>query len=56
MFANDVVTGRVQITKIRSRREGSGGVVVTCDTKVLCNGRECITGEASVWLPNGEEL
>lgn len=61
VFANDVVTGRVQVTKIRSllRREGvggGGGVVLTCDTKVLCEGRECITGEASVWLPEGESL
>jgi hypothetical protein len=28
--------------------------VVTCDTKVVCQERECITGQASVWLPNGE--
>jgi acyl dehydratase len=53
VFANNVVTGRVEVTQIRSWREG---VVLTCDTKVLCEGRECITGEASVWLPNGEAL
>jgi acyl dehydratase len=53
VFADNVVTGRVQVTQVRTWREG---VVLTCDTKVLCEGRECITGEAGVWLPNGEAL
>jgi acyl dehydratase len=53
VFADSVVTGRVQVTQVRTWREG---VVLTCDTKVLCEGRESITGEASVWLPNGEAL
>ena len=51
VFANETVIARVELTKVRSWREG---VVVTCDTRVTCKGRECITGEASVWLPDGE--
>lgn len=50
VFCNETVTGRVKVVKVRQWREG---LVLTCDTKVLCQGRECITGEASVWLPTG---
>ena len=51
VFCNELVTGRIQVLKLRQWREG---LVLTCDTKVVCQGRECITGEASVWLPHGE--
>jgi acyl dehydratase len=51
IFCNQVVTGQVVVTRVRTWREG---VVLTCDTKVVCQERECITGQASVWLPNGE--
>ena len=50
VFCNEEVTGRVDVMKVRQWREG---LVLTCDTKVTCQGGECITGEASVWLPDG---
>lgn len=53
VFCNQVVKGHVVVTKVRTWRKG---VVLTCDTKVACQERECITGQASVWLPNGEIL
>lgn len=53
VFCNHQVTGRVVVTKARTWREG---LVLTCDTKVECQGKDCITGEATVWLPNGEIL
>lgn len=52
IFCNERVTGRVDIVKVRPWR---GGLVLSCDTKVLSEqNRECITGQARVWLPTGE--
>lgn len=54
VFCNELVTGRVLVTNARRWRRG--GLVLQCDTKVICLERECITGQASVWLPGGELL
>lgn len=52
VFCKELVMGRVEVTNVRQWRKG--GLVLVCDTKVVCLGRECITGQASVWLPYGE--
>ena len=46
----DPLGKRVELTDVRAWREG---LLVKCDTRVVCEDRECITGEATVWLPNG---
>jgi acyl dehydratase len=62
VFVNELVIGRVQISKIRPWRKG--GVLVQCDTQVLGTNstvdekqqqqqRQLIKGEANVWLPEG---
>jgi len=53
VFCNEQVTGRIEVLKARQWR---GGLVLTCDTKAMCKGSECITGEATVWLPDGVML
>jgi acyl dehydratase len=53
VFCNQLVKGQVKVTRVRTWKEG---VVLTCDTKVQCQECECIAGQATVWLPNGEKL
>lgn len=53
VFANEPIVGRVEVTAVRSVRDG---VVVKCDTKVLKSKTElCVEGEAIVWLPGVEK-
>jgi acyl dehydratase len=47
IYANDFVVGRIMVTKVKETR----GLLVTCDTTVLCQERICVSGEATVWLP-----
>lgn len=47
IYANDLVVGRIMVTKVKETR----GLLVTCDTTVLCQERICVSGEATVWLP-----
>ena len=51
VFANDPLLGRIQIERIR--KWSKAGVVVECDTKVLCQEKEVVSGSAKVWLPGG---
>jgi hypothetical protein len=53
VFVDDLVTGRIEIEKVRRWRRG--GVVVQCDTKVLRSATVVINGSANVWLPSGYE-
>lgn len=52
IYVDDVVTGRVEVARVRHWSK-IGGIIVKCDTKVLRRGKECILGEADVWLPGG---
>jgi 3-hydroxybutyryl-CoA dehydratase len=67
IFVNDLVVGRVQVTKVRSIPR-SRGLLVVCDTTVhvvyddselpitetdIAQQRVCIEGSAHVWLPSG---
>lgn len=53
IFANDVVVGRIHVTKVKAAHHG---LIVTCDTTVSRQERTCVTGEASVWLPEGTKI
>jgi acyl dehydratase len=62
VYSNESIIGRVQVTKVKDMK--SRGLMVTCDTIVYknydgskniqdCdNAIVCISGEATVWLPN----
>jgi acyl dehydratase len=54
VFVNTGVIGRVTISRIRQWKQK--GLIITCDTKVLSQGKECVRGEADVWIPGGDEL
>ena len=54
VYVDSVVTGRVSISRIRHWKRK--GLIITCDTKVLSQGKECVRGEADVWIPGGDEL
>jgi acyl dehydratase len=51
VFVDELVTGRIEITKVRKWRRG--GVVVQCDTKVFRSDSVVVNGDANVWLPSG---
>lgn len=51
VYVDDALIGRLEIEKVRRWRRG--GVVVECDTQVLCEGNQVIKGTANVWLPSG---
>ncbi|CAB9508556.1 Peroxisomal [Seminavis robusta] len=53
VFVDDLVVGRVDITRVRNFK--AGGVVVTCDTRVLRKETECVSGKANVWLPGASK-
>jgi acyl dehydratase len=52
IFANDAVLGRIHVTKMKVAHQG---LIVTCDTTVIRQERTCVTGEATVWLPEGTQ-
>jgi hypothetical protein len=54
VYVDSVVTGRVTISRIRQWKRK--GLIITCDTKILSQGNECVRGEADVWIPGGDEL
>lgn len=54
VYVDSVVIGRVTISAIRKWKRK--GLIITCDTKVLSQGKECVRGEADVWIPGGDEL
>jgi len=49
IYANDLVVGRIQVKQVKIAR----GLLVSCDTSVTCKERTCVSGEATVWLPEG---
>ena len=54
VHVDDALIGRLEIEKIRRWRRG--GVVVECDTQVLCQGNQVVKGTANVWLPSGYKM
>jgi acyl dehydratase len=54
VYVDSLVIGRVTITAIRQWKRK--GLIFTCDTTVLSQGKECVRGEADVWVPGGVEL
>jgi acyl dehydratase len=54
VYVDSVVIGRVTISAIRQWKRK--GLIITCDTKVLSQGKECVRGEADVLIPGGDEL
>jgi len=51
VYVDELVTGRIKIERIRHWRRK--GLILTCDTLVLCNNEEKVRGSADVWLPHG---
>jgi 3-hydroxybutyryl-CoA dehydratase len=51
VYANESVVGRVTIKEIQSSRKG--GIILTCNTQVLRQDKECVRGEAKVLLLHG---
>lgn len=52
VYAKEVVTARVIVTRIRKRK----GRILTCNTVVTKDKEECIRGHADVWLPESDTL
>lgn len=51
VHVDNALIGRLEIEKIRRWRRS--GVVVECETQVLCEGNQVVKGTANVWLPSG---
>ncbi|EEC49567.1 predicted protein [Phaeodactylum tricornutum CCAP 1055/1] len=51
VFANELVTGRVVIDRIRQMKRK--GLIVTCSTRIVSGDEVCIRGDANVWILNG---
>ena len=56
VWANEWVMGRIDITRIQPFPGSRGGILMTCNTRVLRHETECVTGQADVWLPHGTIL
>lgn len=54
VYAGESVLGRVQILGIEKQRR-LDGLIVRCSTQVTKEGKECVRGEADVWIPQGTE-
>ncbi len=52
IFCNDVVVGRIEVIHVRGARR-QPGVIVTCNTEIVCEERICVYGNANVWVPSG---
>lgn len=51
VYTNEMILGRITIHGIRHARKG--GLILTCKTLVHKEGKECLRGDAEVWLPQG---
>mmetsp|Transcript_6866 Transcript_6866/g.15697 ORF Transcript_6866/g.15697 Transcript_6866/m.15697 type:complete len:202 (+) Transcript_6866:82-687(+) len=53
VFVHQEVTARMEVLKVKVSPRG--GVIIVTDSTVFVDGRLCIEGEASAWLPKGEK-
>jgi acyl dehydratase len=52
VFADEAILARVQIIRIEKQRR-LDGLIVRCSTHVLKDDKECVRGEAEVWIRHG---
>ena len=52
VYVGESVVGRVQILHIETQR-GLEGLIVRCSTHITREGKECVRGEAEVWIRHG---
>lgn len=52
VYAGEIVVGRVQILDIEKQRK-LHGLILRCSTHVTKEGKECVQGEAEVWIRHG---
>ncbi|GAX25240.1 hypothetical protein FisN_5Lu375 [Fistulifera solaris] len=52
VFVDEAILGRVQIINIEKQRR-LDGLIVRCSTYVLKDDKECVRGEAEVWIRHG---
>lgn len=55
VFVDELVVGRVHILKIEKQRR-LDGLVVRCSTHVTKEGKQCVQGEAKVWIRHGTKV
>lgn len=52
VFVQELVVGRVEILQIEQQRR-LDGLLLRCNTHILKQGKECVRGEAEVWIRHG---